>query len=406
MKKQINKQEVYDYLTGIPKGKVVTYGQIATYLGNKNLARTVGNVLHENPDGEKYPCYKVVNAKGMLAVNYAFGGLESQKKKLEADGIFVDGNRVNLDLFQWHSMNGDVIFELFETHLQRIPQNVQRCAVGIANQVYIVECGNEKYIFRCSEEQNAYVDTIHWLTKLAVLDIPIPKVLFHGTYGTYSYLGLNYIEGEDIGLVYEKLTKAEKQRIAKDVMEIQRKVSSLQIKHDKDAWCWNAVVNELLDRAELRITQNGYFDAAKVTRLKESIYLLEKYFSNIKPVPYLDDISTKNLLIHEGRVSGVIDIDWMGEGDNLTFIAMTYIALRNMDCETDYVDYLLAERGCNDLERKAFLFYSLMYCVDFMGERGMQFGDKKIEVNEQVIHRLNQIYDDLWEEFTNESSSI
>ena len=47
-----------------------------------------------------------------------------------------------------------------------------------------------------------------------------------------------------------------------------------------------------------------------------------------------------------------------------------------------------------------------MYCVDFMGERGMQFGDKKIEVNEQVIHRLNEIYDGLWEEFTNESSSI
>lgn len=41
---------------------------------------------------------------------------------------------------------------------------------------------------------------------------------------------------------------------------------------------------------------------------------LAAYFARVEPVAYLDDISTKNLLIHEGRVSGVIDIDWMGVG--------------------------------------------------------------------------------------------
>lgn len=297
-------------------------------------------------------------------------------------------------------MNVATISKIFDIHIQEIPQNIKRCAVGIGNQVYIVECNNKKYIFRCSEEQNAYEDTMHWLTELSAFDIPIPKVLFHGKYETYHYLVLNFIEGEDIGIVYSKLTKTEKRKIAKDVMEIQRKVSGLQIKHEEDNWTWTSVVDELLDRSELRITQNGYFDVVKVKQLKDKMYLLEDYFSGVKPVAYLDDISTKNLLIHEGNVSGVIDIDWMGEGDNLTFIAMTYIALRNMDCETDYIDYLLEARGCTDFERKAFLFYSLMFCVDFMGERGMQFGDKKIEVNEQVIHRLNRIYDELWEEFS------
>ena len=50
MRRKIDKQLVYEYLTRIPKGKVVTYGQIAEYLGNKHLAQTVGNILHENPD--------------------------------------------------------------------------------------------------------------------------------------------------------------------------------------------------------------------------------------------------------------------------------------------------------------------------------------------------------------------
>lgn len=90
------KQKVYDYLLTIPAGKVVTYGQIAEYLGDNNLARVVGNILHNNPDEEKYPCYKVVNAKGELAEHFAFGGREGQKRKLEAEGIVVEGNKVDL----------------------------------------------------------------------------------------------------------------------------------------------------------------------------------------------------------------------------------------------------------------------------------------------------------------------
>ena len=50
----VMKEQVYEYLRIIPQGKVVTYGQIAEYLGNKNLARVVGNILHNNPDENKY----------------------------------------------------------------------------------------------------------------------------------------------------------------------------------------------------------------------------------------------------------------------------------------------------------------------------------------------------------------
>lgn len=94
------KDKIYEYLTCIPKGKVVTYGQIAAYLGNSRLSRYVGNVLHRNPDPEKYPCYKVVNAKGMLSEQFAFGGMEGQRQRLLADGISVEGNRVDLACYQ------------------------------------------------------------------------------------------------------------------------------------------------------------------------------------------------------------------------------------------------------------------------------------------------------------------
>ena len=92
----MDKQALYELLLTIPRGKVVTYGTLADMLGNRRMARVVGNALHSNPDGEKYPCYKVVNSKGELSRAYAFGGIDEQKRRLEADGIVVENGKVDL----------------------------------------------------------------------------------------------------------------------------------------------------------------------------------------------------------------------------------------------------------------------------------------------------------------------
>ena len=90
-------QETYGFL----KGKVVTYGQIAEYLGNKGLARVVGNILHNNPSEKLFPYYKVVNSQGKLAPKFAFGGTDEQRIRLERDGIKVVNNKVDLKIYQW-----------------------------------------------------------------------------------------------------------------------------------------------------------------------------------------------------------------------------------------------------------------------------------------------------------------
>lgn len=93
---------VYAYLQTIPHGKVVTYGQIGAYLGNPKLARAVGNILHVNPDPNTTPCFRVVNSKGRLARNFGFGGIDEQKRRLEADGIEVrEDCTVDLDKYRF-----------------------------------------------------------------------------------------------------------------------------------------------------------------------------------------------------------------------------------------------------------------------------------------------------------------
>ena len=94
-----DRQRLYNLLTTIPHGCVVTYGQLAAMLGNKHWARAVGNALHKNPDGDRYPCYKAVNGKGSLSRAYAFGGIDEQKRRLEAEGITVIQDKVSLDRY-------------------------------------------------------------------------------------------------------------------------------------------------------------------------------------------------------------------------------------------------------------------------------------------------------------------
>ena len=214
----------------------------------------------------------------------------------------------------------------------------------------------------------------------------------------HSYLILSYIRGDDIGNVYCKLNDSEKKQIAKEVVKIQRKVSRLDIHADME-WTWNCFVDKMLNRAEKRIKRKNYFDFNKIYIIKKLQQEIQEYLDKVPIAPYLDDISTRNLLIYEGNVSGIIDIDWMGFGDMLTFVALTRVSLLNMDLDTKYIDYLLDEIRPNTIEYKAFIFYCLIYCVDFMGEIGMQFLDKTIPVNENIIERLNDIFDFLMEEW-------
>lgn len=301
-------------------------------------------------------------------------------------------------------MNEEKITKLCLDCLGEQPKNITRCNVGHGNYVYIVELADRKVVVRCSEEIGAYKDTTYWLEKLETIDIPVPRVLGKGVFEGYEYLILTYFEGQDIGLVYTSLTDEEKREIAKTVVEIQNRVSVLTLEDIPADWSWKvSYVEDMLVRAKERIIANGcYFEPEKVDRLMEVSKKpeLAEYFETIQPIAYLDDISTKNLLIHEGRVTGVIDIDWMGEGDKLTYAAMTKMALMNMGCDTDYVTYLLDEMQLTEIEKKAFVFYTLLYCVDFMGERGMWFMDKQVPVSDEIVVTMNGIYEKLWTEYS------
>ncbi len=90
------KSEVYKLVKTIPKGKVLTYGEVARLLGKPRNARQVGWALHQNRSGN-VPCHRVVDRSGRLAPNFAFNGWHEQKRRLLTEGVkFKDEMHVDL----------------------------------------------------------------------------------------------------------------------------------------------------------------------------------------------------------------------------------------------------------------------------------------------------------------------
>ncbi len=94
------KEQVYALVRSVPVGRVTTYGDIARALGNRGLARAVGNALHQNDDAFYTPCWRVLNHRGHLAASYGIGGPEMQRRFLEEDGVEVSPDGfVDLDTY-------------------------------------------------------------------------------------------------------------------------------------------------------------------------------------------------------------------------------------------------------------------------------------------------------------------
>ncbi|OGY42617.1 MAG: hypothetical protein A2Y82_02905 [Candidatus Buchananbacteria bacterium RBG_13_36_9] len=83
---------MFKYVRQILKGKLTTYQLLAKKLGNKNLARVVGNILPKNPNLIQVPCHRVVRSNGQVG-NYCLG-IAKKTKLLHNEDIEIKGGKV------------------------------------------------------------------------------------------------------------------------------------------------------------------------------------------------------------------------------------------------------------------------------------------------------------------------
>lgn len=95
------KDRVYDLVSQIPRGRVMTYGDIAALCGQAHASRIVGGLAHFGPT--ELPWHRVVNRHGGLASGY-YGGKQGHKAALEAEGFTVNESFLieDFEKYRWH----------------------------------------------------------------------------------------------------------------------------------------------------------------------------------------------------------------------------------------------------------------------------------------------------------------
>lgn len=92
---------VYAWVSQVPRGKVVTYGQVATFLGSPRAARAVGYALAALTD-PKVPWHRVIGANGHISVGGRVDRPGEQLRRLRREGIAFDADeRVDLRRARW-----------------------------------------------------------------------------------------------------------------------------------------------------------------------------------------------------------------------------------------------------------------------------------------------------------------
>ena len=93
---------IYRVVRRIPRGRVATYGQVASLAGLPGHARQVGYALHATPEDQELPWHRVINARGEVSRRSERIYEDIQRQLLAEEGVGADANgRIDLTRFQW-----------------------------------------------------------------------------------------------------------------------------------------------------------------------------------------------------------------------------------------------------------------------------------------------------------------
>ena len=90
---------VWQVVQGIPRGHVLTYGDVARLAGMSRAARRVSQAMRRAPRDMKLPWHRVVNAQGKISFAEDSTGYRQQKDRLEAEGVIFMNGKIDLDRF-------------------------------------------------------------------------------------------------------------------------------------------------------------------------------------------------------------------------------------------------------------------------------------------------------------------
>ena len=270
--------------------------------------------------------------------------------------------------------------------------SVSRMVTGDQNFVYAVKTPIADYVIRMTDvsHKHKFHSAIMWQKMLLPLGVPVAEFIqsdLDGKYSPHPALLMRRLPGDDLINVYPQLSDTDKNNLANEMVGIQALCTSLpdgpgygildsyDVSSSEKTWC-----EFLLKRLELykeHIATNAVFDPDLVTQVIHIAKDMEASFGIIRPRPFLWDASERNVLVLDGKITGIVDIDEICFGDSLFVIALTSTCLELESLDTKYTDYWEAALHLDKLAQARLDFYRLFYAVAFMRKHSMQTANSK-----------------------------
>ena len=291
---------------------------------------------------------------------------------------------------------------------------VTRFPTGNHHHVYDVALADGRQVVaRLSrpEHRGLVRGALGWHRLLRPLGVPLPELLASAVDpedGPLPVMILERFPGTDLQHIYPSLTGAQRSTIAGQIAAVQRIVGDLPPGRGYGyavSYCdrtlhptWAAVIDASLARSRERIAAAGVVDVSHVDRVAQMVERRRSVLGAVPPWAFLDDTTTKNVIVAEGRLSGIVDVDVVCYGDPLYVVALTRMSLLSRAYDMDYVDAWLAALDPAP-DREALLrldLYTVVFCVDFLSELGQRFNKVGPQpVDPRYIARLSTVLDGL-----------
>lgn len=286
--------------------------------------------------------------------------------------------------------------------------SVEKMETGNQNYVYAIKTNQSDYVLRLTLPiyRESFVSAMYWQQQLLPLKIPLAKFIAQdlaGKVSPFPALLMHRLAGSDLGKIYHRLSDAQKKALAQEMVQIHQKTRVFScgngfgyaISHEQklpyQSW-YDFLMHDLSVAAD-RIAKSKLFDSEIIANVFSIAKILEPQLTAVKPSPFLHDTTVKNVMVSDGQITGIVDVDTLCFGDPLFVLALTYAGSEADGLDTKYADYWAELLDLDEQAKERLSFYRLFHTLWFMGEHAC------LARNGSVVHfdtsRLQAMYKNL-----------
>jgi aminoglycoside phosphotransferase len=291
-----------------------------------------------------------------------------------------------------------------EIHLGWRPVEVRRFSTGSAHYVFdlVGEGRSAVARFGLPAYEPALREGAALLARVALLGVPVPRLYHVGQLDGLPFMLMERLSGTDLGHVIATLGDSQLKAIAGHVAAAQLRVagygsagrygysaSAEGAPHAK----WTGVLEAHMERSRQRMLKAGLFDPKVIDPVAAWLERLRPELEQVPATPFLHDTTTKNVLIADGRFTGIVDVDDLCFGDPRYAPALTLAVLMMMQWPQQYARYWMEAAGYADDE--PFRLYVALFLLDLMAEHGQVFNGNERpstpEGREQLLGAMGRV---------------